>query len=226
MHIAGLASVIAQVHHARVQLVVIGHEHPAFSGGEGFGTMKTKRRHIAQRARLAPAKFTANRLGGVLDDDQSVLIGNRPQRIVIRRAAVQIHRENRLRLFRDARLHTVSAHAPRLFVDIREHRCGPHVTDRRRTGDPREIRHNHFIARTNARRRQRQVQPRGARGQTHRVFYTDVIRKGFLESPRIFACTIVPTIRGGIGRVINFPLRDARAGDGDAFAHQSATHFK
>ena len=92
MHITRLATVIAQAQHARVQDIIIRHQHPAFTGRKSFGPMKTKRRHIAQRPRLAPTALTANRLGGILHNQQPVLLGNRPQCIIIRHAAIQVHR--------------------------------------------------------------------------------------------------------------------------------------
>ena len=79
---------IAQLHHARVQFVVIRHEHSALAGGEGFGSVKTKRRHVTERPRFASIKFAANGLGGILNNFQAMLIRNSPQRGVIRHATI------------------------------------------------------------------------------------------------------------------------------------------
>ena len=42
---------------------------------------------------------------------------------------------------------------------------------------------------------------------------------GGLKAAGVFTGALVPTIRRRVGGAINLPLRDARAGDGDAVAH-------
>ena len=129
---------------------------------------EARRRRRRERAELAALVGRAERLRGVIENEQAFRLGDRQKRIVVGRQAEQIDRDQHLGLEpvtlggRDRARHARRIEIERGRIDIGENRRGAEQNDDLGRGAERERGTNHGIARADPLRHQHQHQRVGA----------------------------------------------------------------
>src|SRR5580693_5310192 len=185
-----------------IEVLIAGHEYPAFSGYQQFRALETKRREVAKRPHSAPVEFRSNRRSRVLDDIQFVLARNLDELIHLCGVAVKMNRDYRARLFRDLGFHGSWIQAPTDGLYIREYRSRAGIADRVRRRNPGQVRHNHFVARSKPKGQQSDVKRARATGGSHGEIHSNVLAKRPLEARQITVPVVIPT---GANRVQAIP---------------------
>ena len=106
--------------------------------------------------------FRAVRLRGIFDHDQSVPPGDFHDRVHVGGLTVKMHRQDRLRARRDRSLNRSGIHGERSGIDIDQHGLRSGIADRGDAGDKSKRDGDDFIAGTNARGEQGEMQRAGA----------------------------------------------------------------
>ena len=88
----------------------------------------------------------------VFDDEEIVLFGERHHRIHVRRLTEEMHGDDGLRFRRDLGRGLLRINVEANRAGIHKHRSGSHAGDAAGSGKKGERGHQHFIARTNAKR--------------------------------------------------------------------------
>ncbi len=89
--------VVAQVPGQLGNLAVVGRDHAALARGDDLVAVEAKAGGIAQPAGAPPLVLGAVRFGRILNHQQAVLLGQRPQRVHVGGVAVDVHRDDRPR---------------------------------------------------------------------------------------------------------------------------------
>ena len=121
------------------------------------------------------------RLRRVLDQEQVVAARDLEQRGHVRRAAVHVDRHEGARLRRDRRLGGAGIEAPRLHVDVREHRDGAHLHHGERGRHEAVRGDDDLVARAYARRGERHDQRARPAVREQAVLRADVPGELLLE---------------------------------------------
>ena len=106
--------------------------------------------------------------------------------------------------------------APGVGQDVDQHRARADVDHRRHRGDPGHVGDDHFIARPDPQRRQRQMQGRRRVRQADGVRDADVVGQHALEAGVEGVVVPVPGGARRLGRELGLALGDPGAGDRDA----------
>jgi hypothetical protein len=153
---ASIETVKTKASHARGQLRIVGDaEAPVAKRAEVLGRIEGEAPDRAERAHVTPGDARAMGLGAVLDDRQPVASGDRLNRLDVGGTAVQVHRQDRSRARAETGFDLGGVDQHGAMVDIDQSRSGAHFPDRAdgcrgRVGD-----RNHFVARTDVQRAER-----------------------------------------------------------------------
>ena len=155
-------AVVAQ-HAQRLREVLrIGEAHAAFACGDDLVGIEGEAGDVAELPDCAAAIARTVGFGAILDHRDAAAPGELGDRADLGRPSIEMDGNDRLGLCRAGVLDRFQRHAPGLAVDIDDYRRGAaieHRVDGRRES---EIRHDHFIARTDPKSDKRQVQGDGA----------------------------------------------------------------
>lgn len=159
------------------ELVVVGEDHPAATGGQDLVPVEAEYAQPAEGAGVCTTGAAAQRLRGILHDWQVVFRGERGEFCDAHRMSERVHRDDRTdppaggdihqavrcrrRGPQDVR-HGIHRHAQRFRITVDE--VGPcaDVTDGVGCRDERKRRHDHIVARTYAGELERDLESRGA----------------------------------------------------------------
>jgi len=161
--IEDIAPLIAQTAEQHVPLGVVGDNHAAFAGRHLLVGIKGEDRCIGHRARAAPLILRTDRLAGVFDQVQIVAARDLDDGIHIRRLAESVHGDDGFGTLGDRIFNQVRIDIPGQRINIDEHRGGALVQHAVRRSNKAERGRNNLIARPDACRDHRQVQPTGTR---------------------------------------------------------------
>ena len=158
---------------------------------------------------------TAGGLGGVFDERDALLGGERFEPEEVRKPAVQIDEQDRLRPGCEHGADRLERGAPTVGLDVGEDRRGADVVDRGRSRDPGRLGHHDLVAGPDAERHQREVQPAGARREGDRMPASDRSGELRLEGSALHRGVLVPRMSRGLSDGLDFALGDPRPGDRD-----------
>ena len=146
--ILGTVAVVAQEFDPVGQFrIVAHHHHPVADSPQILGGEKAKAAQMSHRTGPPPPVFRADCLRCVLDNAQSMCLGNGHDGIHIRHLAIQMHGDNGFGVGRDSRLDPGGIEIVRLGINVNKDRFGAqpaHRPGRRKKGVWRS---NHLIAR-------------------------------------------------------------------------------
>ena len=144
------AALVAQAHKLAPRVLRVRRDDAALSRGHLLVRVEGEDRIDALRAEPAALVLRAERLAGVLDQDEVVLLGQRPERIELAGVAEDVHGDDALRPLGDRRLDCCrfEVHGP--LVDVGEDGRRAFVDEAVRRGDERVRRRDHLVARSEA----------------------------------------------------------------------------
>ncbi len=154
---------------------------PALAAGEALGRVEREAREVADRAHAASAHVGLDRVGGVLDGAQTVLGGDRAQRVHVARAAGEVHGHQGAGAARDRPPRGLGIEVERTRVDVGEDRRRARVEDRVDRRRPGERARHHLVAGADVGGDERQVQRLGARRRRDRIRHPGALREALLE---------------------------------------------
>ena len=138
--------------------------------------------HRAERAGALAFVLGADRLAGVFDDRDAAGCGGDRADLVHRCAlAEQMDGDDRLGGFAEFAEDLAWIEIERLGVDVDEHGRRAEAPDSAGGGEEGEAGQDHFVARADAERHQRQEERVAARGAADRVLDAAILGDGFLE---------------------------------------------
>jgi hypothetical protein len=171
----------AQAAHARGRRRIVGGDEAGVAERvEILERMGREAAEVPERAALAPLEHRSDRLGGVLDNEHPVTLGDVHNPVHAADAAGEMHRHDRARARRHRAL-------DRRRIDVLigqhvdEHRARAEVDDHRGRGDERIRRRDHLVAGTDARHFEREKQRVGAGVERDRLAGAAVFGQPRLE---------------------------------------------
>ena len=147
------------------------------AGGDVLGRVERKRGQIAGGADAPALVIRANRVRGVLDDDNAVAGGNGVDGVHVAGLAEQMHGNDGLGPGRDGGLEGSRVKIDRVGLDIRQHRRGTAMDDDVGGRGKRDRRGDDFVTGTHPHGFEGQVQGGGARVHRHAVPDPDIVRE-------------------------------------------------
>ena len=216
---------------------VVRHDHAARAGGDDLVAVEAVHADVAHRARHLSGERTlgvtgAERLGGVLDEDEVVLLGNFQQPRHRGHVAEHVHDDHRLDV-RARRL--VDAAAPahlgvglEVFLHERgadaqavaaadEDGLGARVAHGVDGGDERQRRHDHLVAAPDAGREHREVQAGRAGVARHGARRAAVVGDGLFKFRHKAAAGGHPLADDGVVDILVLVAAEIRHGQRDEF---------
>ena len=157
------ASLVAQALDHLPRVLVVGRDHAAFARRHLLVRVEGPDGVLAVRAKVLTLVQRAERLAGVVDQGEAVLVGDRLQLGQLARVAEDVHRDDRPGARRDRCLDGGGIHVQRVRVDVGEDRRRALVEEavsRRREGERRGDR---LVAGLESGEHAQQVQTGGAR---------------------------------------------------------------
>ena len=148
---------------ARREARVVHDERAGFSRHHVLGVMKAEHAEMAERARGLAAIGRHQRLCGVLDDDQLMLLGQGHDGRHVAGNAGIVDRNDRARPWRDRAGDLVRVDVERVGAHIDEDRSRAAQRDRIGAGHERERRHHHFVAGADIRQQRGEFERGGRR---------------------------------------------------------------
>ena len=172
-----LAPTSQQSGFARI-LRIIGGQHAAFARRtEVLGGIKTEAADVTDTAGAPTLVFGAMGLRGVFDDHQLVTSRDLENRIHVGALTIEMHQQNSARALGNGGFDLAYVDVEGGGVDIHEYRGCADVTDGRDGGIKRERNGDHFIAWSDARGQQSQMQGAGSRNSRLRhVWRRNILR--------------------------------------------------
>ena len=182
MVVAAFLAPVAQLAHPSGEGGIVGDCAAAFAAGaKVLAWVEAEAADRANRACAPALPGRAMRLGGVLDDLQAMLRGDRHDGVHVGHATVQVDGDNGLGARRDRALDGRRVDVPGERIGIDQHWRRAGVADGRDRGDEGHGGRDHLVARADAKREQREVQRGGAGIQRHGFLGMGVGGEGFLE---------------------------------------------
>ena len=178
----GRHPVRAQEAQARRDVGIAADDHAALADREILVREEAVRTGPSERADVASVQPRSERVRGILEQQEPVLLRERGERLGLAGMTAVGHAHDRLRARRDAGAHRGGIQ-PRLGQadDVGEHRGGARVRDRIRGGDERQRGHDDLVAGAEPCGHRHQVQGRRAVGHGHGVACPGVLGERLLE---------------------------------------------
>ena len=195
------------------EAVVVGRDEAALGGRHVLRGIQAERA-VPERARHPAAERCAMGLAGILDHDQAVAIGNRPDHVHVRDEAEQVDRADRPRPGGDGLLDLRGIDQVRVRLDVDEDRVGAGREDR--VGGRREgvADRDHLVAGLEADAGEDRHQGQRAVAHRDRVLHADVLGPAGLELGDLLALGQHPALED-LGDRIDLFLADVGTGDRD-----------
>src|SRR6266511_3286140 len=140
-------SLVAQRREQLVLALVVRRDGAALTRRDLLVRIEREHRRVAVRPDGPPFVPRSERLARVLDERETVLAAELQQRIELARVAEDVDCDDRLRPLGDGSLDGGRIEVVRVWIDVREHRCGALVDRAVRRRDERERRRDHLVAR-------------------------------------------------------------------------------
>ena len=145
-----LKAEIAQRTTSLGQRIVVGDDHSALACGDVLVWIEAERRERAKRSARLATVCLSNHLCRVLDDLETVPLGNLDHGIHVNRKPVKMDNHDCPGSGRDTPFDRGCVHVPGGGVAVNENRRGTKPGDCRSARDDGERRHDHFVARAEA----------------------------------------------------------------------------
>ena len=152
------------------EVVIAADDHAALAGGHRLARLEAEGAADAEGAHLASAPFAAMGVRRVFQQRDAMLPRERRQLVEIGRSSAQMHRDDRLGILRDRRLRQFGIDAIAVGADVNQDGQGAGEEDCAGCGDESGVRHDDFVARAHAHRRQRHFKRVRAVGDGDPVF--------------------------------------------------------
>src|SRR6266540_2061051 len=175
------APLVAQALEQAPLVFGLRHDHPALAGRHLLVRVEAEGGGRAVRADRPPLVLGPERLGGVLDQSQTVALADRAQIVDLAGPAEYVHRDDRLGSLGDRSLDRLPSHAQRHRIDIREDRRRTLEDEAVRRGDERERRCDHLVAGPDAGDVAEQMESGGAARDCGCVRHADSLGEELLE---------------------------------------------
>ncbi len=146
-------------------VLVVHHQAAAFDRRDVLVGLEAEADQVAETADAPAAPARVDRLRGVLDHAQAVLLGDRVETVHVDRQAGQIDRQDCAGAGRDRGLDRVEIEVAGARIDVDEDRARPDRDDHVGGGDPGDRGGNDLVAGTDAGDPQRDLHRRRAIGQ-------------------------------------------------------------
>ena len=160
---------------------VVGHDHAALAGRHLLVRVEGEGPRAPERPDRPASQGRADRLAGVVDQQQAVSVGDLLDRVPVGRVPEHVDDHDGLRPIGDPSLEVGGVEVVRVGLDVDEDRRGPLEEEGVGARRERERRHQDLVARTDAERLDDQVQRRGARGDRDPVLDAGDLRCRALE---------------------------------------------
>ena len=149
------ATLVAHADEPAPGFLVVRRDHPALAGRHLLVRIEGEHRVDAVRADPAALVLRSERLAGVLDQHEAVLLAQLAQRVELAGIAEDVDRDDPLRPLGDRGLDGGRVEVHRPLVDVGEDRRRPLVDEAVGRGDERVRRRDHLVALLEARRSRR-----------------------------------------------------------------------
>ena len=126
--------------------VIVGEDRAAFAGIEILELIEAEGPGLSDGADTTPLVGKAHGLTSILDDFQSMLLGDRSDGVHIANKVQHMDRYDCLGIWRDFSFDILGIDG-QTFIDVDEYRNSTHRQRRYGRGDPRVGRHQYFVAR-------------------------------------------------------------------------------
>ena len=154
-----IRAIIAQSPHPFRQRVVIRHHRAGVAQRtQIFAGIEAEPRRVAKGAHPAALIGCAVGLGAVLHHLQAVAAGNGHDRVHVAGLAIQVHRHDGPRMFRDRPFYPRRINVAGVYIRFDEHDLRAHIGDGQRRGNKGRRRHDHLVTRADVQRLQGQHQ--------------------------------------------------------------------
>src|SRR5688572_13744892 len=137
---------IAKISALLGELVIVGDDHPAFTGRDVLVRVKAESGDVAERSARPVSISLSDHFGGVFDDAKVVFRGECQDRIHINWKSIDVDCHDRFRAFGDAGLDGRYVHVPGARVAVYQDRNRAEPGYRRSARDDREGRHDDLVA--------------------------------------------------------------------------------
>ena len=175
-------TLVTQAQDALVDRFVIGCDNAAFARSHLLVRIEREDRRRAVRADHLPLTLSAKCLGAVLNDRETVSIGDRANLLDLAGQSKDVDRDDRLGAWRNCCLDCRWVEVKRDWVDFRERDIRPGLQDAVGRRDEREWRGDDLIAGADASLDEAKMKTRCATRDRSRVLDADPVGEGALEA--------------------------------------------
>ena len=165
---------------ADIELLIVGEQHAALAAGDHLVRLKTCNGDIAKAAEELAVIAAAKRLRAVLNDDQVMCTRDADDLVHLRRRALVMNRNDRLRFRGDLPFKIGGIHV-QIVTNVCKNRRSPHGYEHAIIRIPRETGDDHLVAGADARRSNRAQQRSGTAGNRQSIFAVQPFLKHLLE---------------------------------------------
>ena len=177
-------AVVAEVLSGLDQLLVVGDDDAAFSASVDLEEVEAEAAHLAEEAKVLALVRGAERLSGVLDEHDALLLAHGHDAVQIGRCPAHVDEQHRFRLRCDRCAYPFGAQAQGL-IDLREHGQGAREEHGLDGGHEGEGRHDHVIAISHAAGCEHRANRRAAAAHRQRVLRSSELGDLGLEILRL-----------------------------------------
>ena len=202
-----------------LQVLVVRDERAALERVEDLRRVEAQHGEVAPVADGHAVLAHAEHMRGIVEQLQTVRVGDLLQFLVVARVAVDVDRHQRGRLRRDQRFDLVRIHGVGVRFDVAEDRLAVVPVDRMRRGHERERRRDNFAR--DAERLKSDLQRDHPVGEQRDILDTEVLGEFRLELFVEFAAVREPFVVPYLPQIRDeiVQRRERRRGDVDGFRH-------
>ena len=184
---AGVAALVTEADAEVGQARVVGHDHAALPRRHLLVWVESKRGSPGEGTGQPAFVRGADDLAGILDDRDSMGVGDGHDAVHRHRPAEDVDRQEQPRPLGDGRRHTLGVHVPCRLVDVDKDGRGALEQRAVGRGDKRKRRGDHLVARPEAEGLDQEVQGAGAGVDGHAALKAHVIGERPLELAQLRA---------------------------------------
>lgn len=181
--------------------VVVGEDESAFAGGQRLGRLAGERPDVADRPHLLAAPLAAVGVGGVLDQEEVVLVGDLADLVEIDRIPAEVDADDTDGFLRDLRSNRVGVDVGGLRFHVDEFGDRTRARDGAGGRDERVGGNEHFVAGLDAARSQGEFERDRPVRDGDRVFGVVVLGELRLDSIDVVGVALESAPRAGVDAV-------------------------